>query len=562
MRQINTLTGFLLSKSSNPSVNDTVEFQGYTAIGDGGAATWQHNGVTAQPVSQSPAQLGGALLNDGSGNQWALIVEGEITSLMLGAVSDNGVTDSTLAVQASHNSGLLLTENGNTYGISSLTAKSSVVGGKYLRLSGSGNFITTGANNLSLSMEVDCQFIGDKGLSIENDGTITTDEFSMSNTTGNGVDARNVNNVTINGTITDSKNAHVQIVANTQDMLNLKIDCTVNGLGVGLLNTNGGVKVHGSASFAVVSPVITANVTLIESLSVPVNAVCIETLTNVKSPIVNGIAYGGNIGCTLNGSPKASALVVAYGQAKIGLEITNGSHGAKFIAGSSSSIGDGGVAPINSCQCDNSDDALFDVVASDPDGSVDTSSAIIYITESQNAEVRGSISRTGALNLIRLRASSGFRMNNLKASGVATQRALIVDATLGSCDNIRASNATFDGVINFMRSTDTLNGFFASSTSINNTGALFSGAPTLSNYRFDITSDILTHSFGATLDFYSIPSLSSSGGESIIDGYGTGTPELFISANVGSKFNRTDGGASTTLYIKESGAGTSGWVAK
>ena len=72
-RQFNTLTGFLTSKSSNPSANDTVEFQGYDNIGDGGAATWQHNGVTGQTPSQSPAQLGGGLLNDGNGNQWALI---------------------------------------------------------------------------------------------------------------------------------------------------------------------------------------------------------------------------------------------------------------------------------------------------------------------------------------------------------------------------------------------------------------------------------------------------------------------------------------------------------
>jgi hypothetical protein len=43
---------------------------------------------------------------------------------------------------------------------------------------------------------------------------------------------------------------------------------------------------------------------------------------------------------------------------------------------------------------------------------------------------------------------------------------------------------------------------------------------------------------------------------------GTGTPEAAVSAPIGSLFTRTDGGASTTLYIKESGAGNTGWVAK
>lgn len=43
---------------------------------------------------------------------------------------------------------------------------------------------------------------------------------------------------------------------------------------------------------------------------------------------------------------------------------------------------------------------------------------------------------------------------------------------------------------------------------------------------------------------------------------GSGTPEGVVTAPVGSMFTRTDGGAGTTLYVKESGAGNTGWVAK
>lgn len=42
---------------------------------------------------------------------------------------------------------------------------------------------------------------------------------------------------------------------------------------------------------------------------------------------------------------------------------------------------------------------------------------------------------------------------------------------------------------------------------------------------------------------------------------GTGTPEGAVTAVVGSMFTRTDGGASTTLYVKESGSGNTGWRA-
>lgn len=46
------------------------------------------------------------------------------------------------------------------------------------------------------------------------------------------------------------------------------------------------------------------------------------------------------------------------------------------------------------------------------------------------------------------------------------------------------------------------------------------------------------------------------------DLFGTGTPEGAVAAAVGSTFRRTDGGAGTCFYVKESGTGNTGWVAK
>lgn len=43
---------------------------------------------------------------------------------------------------------------------------------------------------------------------------------------------------------------------------------------------------------------------------------------------------------------------------------------------------------------------------------------------------------------------------------------------------------------------------------------------------------------------------------------GSGSPEGVVTATIGSRFSRTDGGASTSLYVKESGAGNTGWVSK
>lgn len=43
---------------------------------------------------------------------------------------------------------------------------------------------------------------------------------------------------------------------------------------------------------------------------------------------------------------------------------------------------------------------------------------------------------------------------------------------------------------------------------------------------------------------------------------GSGSPEGVVPASVGSLYTRTDGGAGSTLYVKESGTGSTGWVAK
>lgn len=55
-------------------LNDIVETLGFITEGDGGGAQWRFTGLTGQTVSQSPAQLGDALLNDANGNQWVLVI--------------------------------------------------------------------------------------------------------------------------------------------------------------------------------------------------------------------------------------------------------------------------------------------------------------------------------------------------------------------------------------------------------------------------------------------------------------------------------------------------------
>jgi hypothetical protein len=43
---------------------------------------------------------------------------------------------------------------------------------------------------------------------------------------------------------------------------------------------------------------------------------------------------------------------------------------------------------------------------------------------------------------------------------------------------------------------------------------------------------------------------------------GYGSPENVIAASIGSLYQRLDGSTSTTLYVKTSGTGATGWTAK
>jgi hypothetical protein len=78
-----TTEGLILS-SEIFATGIIIETSGYAASADGGAGSWKQNGFVGQTASQSPLQLGAALLNDAAGNQWALSVNGPNSVLALG----------------------------------------------------------------------------------------------------------------------------------------------------------------------------------------------------------------------------------------------------------------------------------------------------------------------------------------------------------------------------------------------------------------------------------------------------------------------------------------------
>lgn len=94
-----------------------------------------------------------------------------------------------------------------------------------------------------------------------------------------------------------------------------------------------------------------------------------------------------------------------------------------------------------------------------------------------------------------------------------------------------------------------------------------SGSPVLWNF---ITTGAITPGANGTQDFGSASShIRDTYSNRYFIGTGTlqqisgsGTPEGVVTAPVGSTFQRSDGGALTSFYVKETGAGNTGWVAK
>lgn len=94
----------------------------------------------------------------------------------------------------------------------------------------------------------------------------------------------------------------------------------------------------------------------------------------------------------------------------------------------------------------------------------------------------------------------------------------------------------------------------------NNAGGAGAAASPVTVGEFDFTNKNFTVNAGNVVIGTAGKGVEFSGG--IVWKTGTGTPEGSVTAPVGSLFTRTDGGANTTLYVKESGAGNTGWVAK
>ncbi len=175
-----------------------------------------------------------------------------------------------------------------------------------------------------------------------------------------------------------------------------------------------------------------------------------------------------------------------------------------------------------------------------------------------------------AANFVYRNGASGMRFNKLTDSVLSGNTCLDNDADTngaGGDDSsgirFNANNARVRVVGNVSRVTDTLQyqkyGFSGGSTG--NEKITGEGNYTVENRvgAFDWDASITgfwTHQ-DETKSYKGAP-----GGAFLIEMSGSGSPEGVVAAPIGSRYWRTDGSTSTTLYVKTSGSGNTGWTAK
>ena len=158
--QVLTTLGLIASTSVFTGA-EIVNTTGYTTSGDSGESSWKQNGVTGQTVSQSPVQLGGGLLNDGLGNQWAIVNEGKFNVKSLGVIGD-GVADDYVAINA------CLNHSENTKSIMQGGGLSILCGGKLLV-----------GDNVSINMPTDVFIKGYDSGESNTDGLFTNKSYAV-----------------------------------------------------------------------------------------------------------------------------------------------------------------------------------------------------------------------------------------------------------------------------------------------------------------------------------------------------------------------------------------------
>lgn len=398
------------------------------------------------------------------------------------------------------------------------------------------------------------------GIVITGDGC-SVDGTVVQNTKSYGIYAPNNNKVTITrATVIDSTADGIFVEASSAssaDVLDCRIEgCHVDRTGKGVGVSGKGIMVHGYtvAPHSAIGTVIAHNIVRMPSNPTSGAAICIEVFgLSPQSKIIGNACYGGGMGISVDSSDfSAISANTVYGQKTNGIEIA----GSEYCAVSGNTV-DGNALGTIGIVASNSNTGYNAITGNIVSGCVTNA---IKLQTSPFSTVTGNVVKHAVANYCINVISSGD--STLSGNAIDGQSTATKGIVLDTCDGIAITgnsikDCTQHGVLVTVASAVTLDDITVSANSIDNcnvpVGTSASGGGAIGgNVRAQANG-------GVTQNGKSMEILDVVNNVKVI--VGSGAPESVVFSSVGSLYLRTDGGASTTLYIKESGTSNTGWRA-
>jgi hypothetical protein len=486
----------------------------------------------------------------------------------------NGTTDDSAAFTSAFAAGKNIYVPGGTYIVTNLTMNTS---GQSLTLAPDAVLKgkpTTAANMLNVSSGsitiTGGTFDGNRAnnvnnfnacLRIINVSSVTVNNVIIQNCPGYGIQATDTSRLRISRNRIISTGYIGMFVQTTISFVMdgvVIVDNVVDRSNEGVAIVEGGLKVRGSSSFLMTNPIVARNL-----VYMPVNptsgaAIALEIQYAQNAIVSDNNTWGGSMGLsTVNFLDSSISAYTAYEPKTYGLEMSGDVRtsvtGVSIFGFGLTSIGlilDGTPASSNTITGVNiSSTTSYGIQANG-----------LFGLTLANFNIQQAVTAYG----MNIQSTVNFAIGPGMIDGQSvSQKGILLNTSYnGTITGVTLTNFTQHGILLQAAQVIALDDIHITGCRFINTGtpvgSQLSGGATLGNLITVSGSNIGTSLYGSAAYQYEVRDFNNS----IIDATGTGSPANVISAAPGSTFHRTDGGNTTSFYIKETGGvTTSGWTA-
>lgn len=540
-----------------------IYLRGYRNDNDGGEGF-----LYRDPLDLTTPDNGGTVFVDAAGNRWKRKSTKGVRVGWFGATGD-GITDDTSAIQSAIDSSENIFFDSGTYYITSTLLISasktlklapgakiitpSTISSPAIKITASDVTVLGGSIDLQKSSTtVDTNVAGIEASSADN---LVVRGVSVTNSAGYGIWVYDSNNVKVNGCIVTDTNyigIFIQPKLVAADMLNIDVSgnrVDRSSLGAGI--SEGGIKIRGDGTNALYYARVTNNHVVMPSSPTSTAAICIELWGLApKSIVANNTTVGGSMGISVDSSTGVTVTAnTVDGPSVYGIELAASPRCA--VVGNTidgASIAQKGVA-LTGASAQSVGSTIVGNTIINVNGN-----AIYGYSGSHQVTCSGNNILAIASYAINVEVSDGWTIvgNQINCQSLAKKGVFLNRSSKATIAGNTILDYTETGVMLYSGVAYNFDHITISGNVINSSVGLpvdkilATGSTIGNNVRF------IGNNFQNTLDY----------GNNVKFMVGSGSPEGVYAAGVGSIYLDRAGGTSTTLYVKESGTGNTGWVAK